>query len=43
MDGVLLPHRITRGNAQKPTEEWDVKSYTVNPTIKPDRFKVGTE
>jgi hypothetical protein len=42
VDGVLLPHRITRGTAGKPTEEWDVKSYKVNPTIKPDRFKVGT-
>jgi hypothetical protein len=43
VDGLMLPHRITRGTAGKPTEEWDVKGYKVNPNIKPDRFKVGTE
>jgi hypothetical protein len=42
VDGLQLPHRITKSTAGKPTEEWDVKSYKVNPTIKPDRFKVGT-
>jgi hypothetical protein len=41
--GVSLPHRITRANAEKTIEEWDVKEYKVNPTIKADRFKVGTE
>ncbi|HXW06615.1 MAG TPA: hypothetical protein VD833_15365 [Vicinamibacterales bacterium] len=43
VDGILLPHRITRGTAAKPNEEWEVKSYQVNPTIKADRFKVGIE
>ena len=43
VDGVSLPHRISRGTAEKTTEEWEVKSYTLNPTIKADRFKVGTE
>jgi hypothetical protein len=43
VDGLMLPHRITRGTPEKPTEEWEIKSYKVNPTIKPDRFKVGAE
>lgn len=43
VDGVRLPHRIARGTAEKTVEEWDVKSYKVNPNIKADRFKVGTE
>lgn len=38
---VLLPHRITRGTAEKTTEEWEVKAYKINPTFKADRFKVS--
>jgi hypothetical protein len=43
VDGVSLPHHIVRGTAEKTTEEWDIKSYQVNPKIKPDRFKVGAK
>ena len=43
VDGVSLPHRISRGTGEKTTEEWEVKSYKVNPTVKADRFKVGSE
>jgi hypothetical protein len=39
--GLLLPHHIARGTADKTTEEWDIKSYKVNPALKADRFKVG--
>ena len=42
VDGLSLPHRIVRGTADKTTEEWDIRSYKVNPDIKDDRFKVGT-
>lgn len=38
---VSLPHRIARGTAAKTTEEWEVKSYKINPTLKADRFKVS--
>ena len=41
VDGVPLPHHIARGTGEKTTEEWEIKSYKVNPTIKADRFKVG--
>jgi hypothetical protein len=41
VDGVSLPHQISRGTAAKTTEEWTVTSYKVNPTFKADRFKVG--
>jgi hypothetical protein len=42
VSGISLPHRITRGTGDKTTEEWEIKDYKVNPSIKPDRFKVGT-
>jgi hypothetical protein len=42
VDGVSLPHRIARGLGAKTTEEWDVTSYKINPSFKPDRFKVGS-
>jgi hypothetical protein len=38
---ILLPHRIARGTAEKTSEEWEVKNYTINPTFKADRFKVS--
>ncbi len=41
VNGVSLPHKISRGTAEKLTEEWEIKSYKVNPDIKPDRFRVG--
>jgi hypothetical protein len=43
VDGISLPHRIVRGTAEKTTEEWDVKTYKVNPTFKADRFAVGVK
>jgi hypothetical protein len=42
VDGISLPHRIARGLGGKTVEEWDVTSYTVNPSFKADRFKVGS-
>lgn len=41
VDGVSLPHLISRGTGPKTTEEWTVTSYKVNPAFKADRFKVG--
>lgn len=38
---LSLPHRITRGTAEKTTEEWEIKSYRINPALKADRFKVS--
>jgi hypothetical protein len=38
---LSLPHKIARGTAQKTTEEWEIKSYKINPTLKADRFKVS--
>jgi hypothetical protein len=42
VNGLSLPHHIARGTADKTTEEWDIKSYKVNPALKADRFKVGS-
>ena len=38
---LSLPHRIGRGTAQKTTEQWEIKSYKINPAFKADRFKVS--
>jgi hypothetical protein len=42
VNGLMLPHHIARGTASKTTEEWEIKSYKINPAIKADRFKVGS-
>jgi hypothetical protein len=42
VNGLRLPHHITTGTAATTTEEWDIKTYKVNPSIKADRFKVGS-
>jgi hypothetical protein len=42
VNGLSLPHHITRGTAEKTTEEWDIKGYKINPSLKADRFKVGS-
>lgn len=39
--GLSLPHRIVRGTAEKTNEEWEIKSYKINPSFKADRFKVS--
>lgn len=41
VSGLLLPHRIVRGTAAATTEEWEVRSYKVNPSIEADRFTVS--
>jgi hypothetical protein len=37
--GLNLPHRITRGEAGTPNEEWEITKYKINPSIKPDKFE----
>ena len=38
VDGVMLPHHISRSVGGETVEEWTVKSYKVNPAFKPDTF-----
>ena len=38
VDGVKLPHLITRGVNDMTIEEWTIDSYRVNPSFKPDVF-----
>jgi hypothetical protein len=38
IDGVMLPHHITRSVDGQPTEEWTFKTIKVNPAFKPDTF-----
>jgi hypothetical protein len=38
VDGIWLPHHISRSTDGKPTEEWTFTSFKVNPAFKPDTF-----
>jgi len=38
VDGVLLPHHITRSIDGKPSEDWTFKTVKVNPAFAPDTF-----
>lgn len=38
VDGVMLPHHITRSIDGKPNEEWTFKTIKVNPAFKPETF-----
>lgn len=37
--GLLLPHRITQGSDGEVNEEWEIKSYELNPQFKADKFQ----
>jgi hypothetical protein len=39
VDGVLLPHRLTRSVDGKTTEEIEIKKYKANPTLDPQMFE----
>ena len=39
VNGIKLPHLMVRGAGDQVTEEWEIKSYKINPTLKADTFK----
>lgn len=36
--GLNLPHRLTKSEAGKPNEEFEISKYKINPKISPDKF-----
>ena len=38
VDGIKLPHLITRGVNDMTIEEWTIDSYRINPSFQPDVF-----
>jgi hypothetical protein len=38
VNGLKLPHLITRGTNGETAEEWVIKSYRLNPTFKGNTF-----
>jgi hypothetical protein len=38
VDGVMLPHHLSRAVDGKTTEEWTFKTIRINPSFKPDTF-----
>ena len=39
VNGIKLPHLMVRGAGDQITEEWEIKSYKINPTFKADTFQ----
>jgi len=39
VDGIMLPHRITKSANGKLSEEWDIKKYKVNPPLSAGDFE----
>ena len=39
VNGITLPHRITRSTGGQITEEIELQKVKVNPTLKPDKFE----
>jgi hypothetical protein len=39
VNGIKLPHLMVRGAGDQVTEEWEIKSYKINPNLKADTFK----
>jgi len=40
VDGVWLPHHVSRSIDGKPNEEWTFTTIRLNPSFKPDTFSV---
>ena len=38
VNGITLPHLVTRGVNDETNEEWTVSSYRINPSFKADTF-----
>lgn len=38
INGLALPHRITQAIDGEVNEEWEIKSFEINPQFKPDKF-----
>jgi hypothetical protein len=43
VNGVKLPHVISQSVDGKPTEEWTVSEFKVNPNLKPESFAKGNK
>lgn len=39
VDGLMLPHHISQGSEGEVNEEWEIKSYELNPQFKADKFQ----
>lgn len=39
VNGIRLPHLLVRGSGDQATEEWEIKSYRINPNLKADTFQ----
>jgi len=42
VDGVQLPHRFTLQVGDKPSQEWEIKKFKINPPIDAEQFKKKT-
>jgi hypothetical protein len=38
VDGIMLPHRVTKSANGKLSEEWEIRKYKINPPLSPQEF-----
>jgi hypothetical protein len=43
VSGIMLPHQMSQSVEGKPTEEWTVSEFKVNPNLKPESFAKKTK
>jgi hypothetical protein len=39
VNGIRLPHTLTRGTGSQTTEEWSIDSYRINQTFRSNTFE----
>jgi hypothetical protein len=39
VDGISLPHRMTRAIEGEVNEEWEISKFKINPSLKPEKFE----
>jgi hypothetical protein len=39
VDGISLPHRLTRAIEGEVSEEWDISKFKINPSLKAEKFE----
>lgn len=39
VNGINLPHRLSKATAGETSEEWEISKFKINPQIKPDKFE----
>lgn len=39
VNGISLPHRLTKSVENEVSEEWEIAKFKINPQLKPEKFE----